>query len=200
MASIYDLKPAFQRLLRPMNQRIVDCGITANMVTVIAVLMSVAMGLIIFIFPIKPVLVTLPLFLFFRMALNAIDGMIAREHNMKSNLGAVLNEIGDVISDIALYLPLACISGMPSALIAIIVVLSVICEMAGVVAIEIGGKRRYEGPMGKSDRAFCFGILGLLLGCGLNPGLWTIIFFTVILLLLVYTIYNRCRKALQEVA
>ncbi len=200
MASIYDLKPAFQRLLRPMNQRIVDCGITANMVTVIAVLMSVAMGLIIFIFPIKPVLVTLPLFLFFRMALNAIDGMIAREHNMKSNLGAVLNEIGDVISDIALYLPLACISGMSSALIAIIVVLSVICEMAGVVAIEIGGKRRYEGPMGKSDRAFCFGILGLLLGCGLNPGLWTIIFFTVILLLLVYTIYNRCRKALQEVA
>ena len=40
------------------------------------------------------------------MALNAIDGMLAREFNQKSRLGGYLNEITDVVSDAALYLPL----------------------------------------------------------------------------------------------
>ena len=49
-----------------------------------------------------------PLVLFKRMALNAIDGMLAREHGMKSALGGFLNELADVISDAAIYLPFAC--------------------------------------------------------------------------------------------
>jgi len=36
------------------------------------------------------------------MALNAIDGMLAREHHMQSKLGAILNELGDVVSDTVL--------------------------------------------------------------------------------------------------
>lgn len=40
-----------------------------------------------------------PVFFLFRMALNAIDGMIAKDFNQISNLGAFLNEIGDIISD-----------------------------------------------------------------------------------------------------
>jgi phosphatidylglycerophosphate synthase len=39
------------------------------------------------------------------MALNALDGMLARECNQQTRLGAILNETGDVISDIALYFP-----------------------------------------------------------------------------------------------
>ena len=49
----------------------------------------------------------LPAVLFVRMALNAIDGMLAREHGQKSALGAFLNELCDVVSDAALYLPFA---------------------------------------------------------------------------------------------
>ena len=41
------------------------------------------------------------------MALNAIDGMLAREYGQKSRLGAYLNELGDVVSDAALYAPFA---------------------------------------------------------------------------------------------
>ena len=41
------------------------------------------------------------------MALNAIDGMMARELHMSTQLGAVLNELGDAVSDLGLYLPLA---------------------------------------------------------------------------------------------
>ena len=84
----------------------------------------------------------IPLVLFLRMALNAIDGMLAREHHMASRLGAVLNELGDVISDTALYLPLALVPGVPAFWLVSAVVLAVISEMTGVVAVQIGAERR----------------------------------------------------------
>jgi 1-acyl-sn-glycerol-3-phosphate acyltransferase len=37
-----------------------------------------------------------------RMALNAVDGMLARDFGLKSPLGAFLNELTDVLSDAAL--------------------------------------------------------------------------------------------------
>ena len=61
--------------------------------------LSFATGLAIFHFRSMRVLLLLPAVLFLRMALNAIDGMLAREHNQKSALGAILNELGDVFSD-----------------------------------------------------------------------------------------------------
>jgi CDP-diacylglycerol--glycerol-3-phosphate 3-phosphatidyltransferase len=133
------------------------------------------------------------------MALNAIDGMLAREHNMKSNLGAVLNELGDVISDSALYLPLAAVAGFRPTLIVLIVLLAILSEMTGVVAGLIGASRRYDGPMGKSDRAFVFSALGFAVGLGLPTGWWLDAALWVVAALLVVTILNRARKALQEV-
>ena len=61
-------------------------------------------------------LLLLPLVLFLRMALNAIDGMMAREFGQKSRLGAVLNELGDVLSDACLYLPFALLAPVPAGL------------------------------------------------------------------------------------
>ncbi len=49
------------------------------------------------------------------MALNAIDGMLAREFNQQSTLGAILNEVGDIISDAALYLALLFVRRFPVA-------------------------------------------------------------------------------------
>ena len=108
MASVYDLKPAFQRLLRPLVGALAKAGVTANQVTVAALLLSVATGAALLAWPDRRwVLLAVPAVLFVRMALNAVDGMLAREHDQKSRLGAVLNELGDVLSDSALYLPLA---------------------------------------------------------------------------------------------
>jgi CDP-diacylglycerol--glycerol-3-phosphate 3-phosphatidyltransferase len=137
--------------------------------------------------------------LFIRMALNAIDGMLAREHNLQSPLGAILNELGDVLSDAAMYLPFALLPQSPSRLIVTSVILAIISEMTGVVAIQIGASRRYDGPMGKSDRAFLFGLVALLLALGVSPGIWQTGVFIVMPLLLCLTIYNRVKKALQEI-
>jgi len=198
MASIYDIKPAFQSLLRPLTRALASAGVTANQVTIAAALLSGAVGACIVFNPLSrwPLLV-LPGFLFVRMALNAIDGMLAREHGMKSRLGAVLNEISDVAADTALYLPLALVPGFSLWLVVVIAILAIISEMTGVVAVQIGATRRYDGPMGKSDRAFVFGLLALLVGLGVPAGNWLFYVQIILVVLLVLTIVNRARRALQ---
>ncbi len=199
MASIYDLKPRFQSLLRPLVTGLARRGVSANQVTLFAMLVSFLSGGLIALNPANlSLLLIIPCVLFVRMALNAIDGMLAREHNMKSSLGAILNELGDVFSDVALYLPLALISGAPAIWIVLVVILAVISEMTGVIAIQIGVDRRYDGPMGKSDRAVVFGTIGLLLGLGLSTGTWLEYVMIALFGLLCVTIFNRTRNALAE--
>jgi CDP-diacylglycerol--glycerol-3-phosphate 3-phosphatidyltransferase len=200
MPSIYDLKPRFQALLRPLVKSLAEAGVTANHVTVAALVLSFTVGALITLFRAeKWPLLLMPLALFVRMALNAIDGMLAREYKMKSSLGAILNELGDVLSDTALYLPLGLVPGVNSIYIVAITILAIVSEMTGVVAVQIGAQRRYDGPMGKSDRAFAFGLLCLLLGIGIQPAYWVDAILLITLGLLLVTIVNRARRALAEV-
>ena len=197
MPSIYGLKRQFQSLLRPVTRSIARRGISANQVTVAAMLSSFVVGGSIILFPqARWPLLIVPGFLFIRMALNAIDGMLAREHDMKSDLGMVLNEVGDVLADAALYLPFALTPGIRSDLVVTLVVLAVTSELAGVVAVQICGERRYDGPMGKSDRAFFFGSLSLLMACDVTAGVWTSILLGLVIVLLAMTVINRTRHAL----
>jgi CDP-diacylglycerol--glycerol-3-phosphate 3-phosphatidyltransferase len=200
MASIYDLKPKFQALLRPLVNQLAAMGVTANQITVLAVVLSFVAGALVYFNPLSHwPLLAIPVVLFLRMALNAIDGMLAREHNMKTSLGAILNELGDVLSDAALYLPLALVDGINATLIVLVVLLSVFSEMTGVIAVQIGAQRRYDGPMGKSDRAFVFGVIGLIVGFGYSPRVWLDYVLVVMMVLLCVTVFNRARRALMEV-
>ena len=197
--TIYQLKPAFQNLLRPATKALWRAGITANQVTIAAALLSVGAGVALLSNVSNPrVLLLLPPVLFLRMALNAVDGMLAREFNLKSRLGAILNELCDVISDTALYLPLALGWGFSPVLLTLVVALSIISEMTGVLGPTVGASRRYDGPMGKSDRAFVFGAIGLAIGCGVSTGVWQNIVLALMLFLLAATVANRARMALRE--
>jgi len=199
VASIYALKPRFQASLRPLVGWLARLGVSANQVTVTALALSCLVGALIAFNPsAKWPLLLMPAALFLRMALNAIDGMLAREHGMQSPLGAMLNELGDVLSDTALYLPLALLPGVAAVWIVVIVILAIISEMTGVVAAQIGAARRYDGPMGKSDRAFVFGILCLILGLGFHAVPWVDGLLVVTGILLVVTIFKRARGALVE--
>jgi len=199
--TIYDLKPAFQNLLRPLCRRLAAAGVSANQVTVTAMLASVAVGAL---FALNAdarwAALLVPVWLFARMALNAIDGMLAREHHMQSALGGILNELSDVVSDAAIYLPFAMVPGIAPALVVLAVLLAILTEMAGVVAVQIGASRRYDGPMGKSDRAFAFGLLALMLALGIDIGGWANLLLGIVALMLAWTVVNRCRRALGELA
>jgi len=193
--TIYDLKPKFQALLRPIVQNLANKGITPNQVTMFAMLLSILVGAIIALtHGAKWILLFVPLFMFLRMALNAIDGLLAKEHNMKTKQGAMFNEMSDVIADVALFLPFALIAGINPLYVVLFTIVGVFSEMAGVVAQTLNGERRYDGPMGKSDRVFVVGFIALLLGFGIEAGLWVDVFFIVGTLLGVLATYNRAMR------
>ncbi len=192
MVSIYGLKPRFQGLLRPVAGRMAAAGITANQVTIAAAAGSLAIAAIIAYVPEhRAVFLLLPVWMFLRMALNAIDGMLAREFNQKSNLGAYLNELGDVVSDAALYAPFALIAPFDGLAVGLVIVLAILTEFVGVM----GPSRRYDGPFGKSDRAFAIGALAFWIGIG-----GTLLYWIMPLMsgLLIVTICNRIRAGLRE--
>ena len=199
MLSIYQLKPRFQNLLRPLVQRLHALGITANQVTVGALVLSLLVAGSVALWAEQPWLFALiPVWMLLRMALNAIDGMLAREFGQQSRLGAYLNELCDVVADSALYLPFALLPGVSAMAVMLVVLLALFSEYAGVLGPMVGASRRYDGPMGKSDRAFAFGVLATGVACGWLPASWVNGALLLIAALALYTLVNRVRQGLNE--
>lgn len=196
--SIYALKPRFQALLRPLVARLFALGVTANQVTVFTCAVSVALGITLYVLGAPPAgFALVPLWMFVRMAFNAIDGMLAREFGQQSRLGAFLNEITDVVSDAALLLPFALVSPLSGLWVGVVIVLAGLTEFAGVLGSTVGASRRYDGPMGKSDRAFVFGALALWIAIAPLPPMANLL-LPVVAALTALTVVNRVRRALQE--
>lgn len=199
--SVYLLKSRFQSLLRPLVGVLFGLGVTANQVTLAACACSIAIGFLLLLnLQSLALFLAIPVWMLVRMALNAIDGMLAREFGQKSQLGAYLNELTDVVSDAALYAPFALLQGFSIASVATVIFLSGLAEMAGVVAATTGASRRYDGPMGKSDRALVFGVLGLWIGCGIAVPSWFDTVMWVVAALAGITVINRIRCGLREAA
>ena len=198
MASLYDWKPAFQERLRPYAERLHENGITPNQVTLAALALSAFEGALLLTWPGAwfPLLL-LPIVLFVRLALNAIDGMIAREHGEETKSGKLLNELGDVLADGFLYLPLMALPGAPETLIALAVLAGIATEFIGVIAEAIGAGRRYDGPFGKSERALAFGATGLLLALGADAGWWFDLLMLIVILFSARTAWNRAAAAVR---
>jgi CDP-diacylglycerol--glycerol-3-phosphate 3-phosphatidyltransferase len=134
------------------------------------------------------------------MAMNAIDGMLAREFGQQSALGAYLNELADLVSDTALYLPFAFLPPFGPYSVGLVIVAACISELAGALGPMVGAARRHDGPMGKSDRAFVFGALGLYAGLGgaLPPAmLWLM---PAIAAAIGWNIVNRVRRGVAAAA
>jgi CDP-diacylglycerol--glycerol-3-phosphate 3-phosphatidyltransferase len=195
MPTLYELKPGFQGLLRPLVARLAKAGITANQVTILAVVTSVGLGAWLTVEQRGWIL--LPIFLVARMALNAMDGMLAREYGQASRLGAVLNELTDVISDAALTLPVAMLPGWNPLGVAGAIFFAALVEMAGMLGLTIGSTRRYDGPFGKSDRALALGFLGAWLALGWPVSEWVKAAVPAAwILLCCATIVQRVRRAI----
>jgi CDP-diacylglycerol--glycerol-3-phosphate 3-phosphatidyltransferase len=202
LGSIYGLKGRFQSLLRPLVRRLHSAGVTANAVTLLALVGSIVVAALVWRrAPATPLLFALlPAWMFVRMALNAIDGMLAREFGQQSRLGAYLNELCDVIADAVLYLSLSAVPGVTAWLPWLLVLLAALTEYAGVLGAMVGAQRRYDGPMGKSDRAFVVGALGLLLAADWLEGRGVSWALGATCVLCAWTVLNRIRGGLAETA
>ena len=195
MISVYQLKPKFQALLQPLLQRSRKWGVSPNLLTLLGILLSLAMGIYALYGDRTIALILMPIVLLLRMALNALDGMMARQYNLQSKMGALLNEIGDVVSDIVLYYPLYVLFAMDQIWVMCFLLLSVLNEFAGLLGQALGGARRYDGPMGKSDRALVVGVLSLLFlfKAPINPYLtwiWLLVFG-----FLIWSTFKRLKNA-----
>lgn len=197
MPSLMQLKSRLQDRLRPVLRLLHARGITPNALTCLTLVASVVVGVVVAVQAGRTsFLLLLPPWLLMRLALNTLDGMLAREYDLKTPLGAVLNEVSDVVCDAALMLPFSRVAGMPSSLVVLFVVAALISEVAGLAALAApGGARRYDGPLSKPDRTAAFALLALLLGCGLPAGAWTTALIAALVLLSLLTTVNRVRRA-----
>jgi CDP-diacylglycerol--glycerol-3-phosphate 3-phosphatidyltransferase len=199
MVSIYRLKPGFQNILRPLLCFLRKKAVTPNMLTITAFIGSaLAGGSILFARFNRNWLFVIPIWLFVRMALNALDGMMAREFDMMTDAGAVLNEVGDLLSDLTLYLPLTFLE--PSSWLPVVLFClgALMTEFCGILGQALGVSRHYEGPLGKSDRAVLVGGICFITALLRNIfAAWSWI-FSGAALLSVWTCGMRVRGALRE--
>ncbi|KKO90199.1 CDP-alcohol phosphatidyltransferase [Sphingobacterium sp. Ag1] len=199
MISVYKLKPKFQQLLMPILNFLHQRKITANQITIGSIVFSLIIALFFWYADRFPIFfLVLPIGLLFRMALNALDGMMARLFNQTSKTGEVLNEVGDIVSDVVLFFPL--LKFHPESVYPIVafIVLSVVNEFCGLIGKVIANDRRYDGPMGKSDRALLLGVYGILALLHISIVAISGYIFGVLCLLLLLSSVTRLRKALAH--
>jgi len=196
--STYTLKPAFQRLLNPVVALLRRVGVTPNGLTWSALVLSGVMGWMFVQGQEQPVwFFVIVMSLLLRMILNALDGMMARSHDMATKGGAVLNELGDVVSDALVMWPLALMSGLHAGWVGLLLWLSAVNELSGVLGGWLNGERRYDGPMGKSDRTFAWGVLCLFLGFEADVSEGLPIALCVVFLCLIWSTAIRIKKTVR---
>jgi CDP-diacylglycerol---glycerol-3-phosphate 3-phosphatidyltransferase len=150
---LYAIKPGFQRSLSGVRLQLVRWRIHPDYLTVSAVVLSVLGGLALYGSNYAGwLLLFVPAAALIRIALNALDGLVARDTGLARPWGEVLNEFCDRLSDVALFAGVALAPGSNMALGAAALVLMMLSSYVGTAARAAGGKRQYGGIMAKADR------------------------------------------------
>lgn len=199
MISVYQIKPYFQALLKPLMVGLNKIGMTPNSLTILGILLSISLGFNCYQnYTDQNSFLILPIGLFIRMMLNALDGMMARTYQLESKLGAVLNELGDIISDVAIFYPLYLFFNVQLEVVLLFIFLSILNEMAGILSLALIQERRYDGPMGKSDRALLIGLLSLLLYFSVPLKNYMPYIFLVACVLMIISTVKRCLPIIKK--
>jgi CDP-diacylglycerol--glycerol-3-phosphate 3-phosphatidyltransferase len=153
MAGIYVLKPAFQRSLGGVERWLVSQRVHPDWLTGAALVLSVGGGACLYAAPSHPgLLVLVPAVAVVRTALNALDGLVARDTGLARPWGEVLNEQSDRFADVALIGGLALAGPSDPRLGMAALVMMLLSSYLAILSKAAGGRRQYIGPMGKADR------------------------------------------------
>ena len=106
---IYSIKPKFQQFLSPLKNLLIKLKISPTSINFLALIISISGALALYYSYLYPLLlIWVPFMAFIRTALNALDGLVARETKAKNQeFGEVLNETLDRISDVIIFLGLS---------------------------------------------------------------------------------------------
>ncbi|MBI4311538.1 MAG: CDP-alcohol phosphatidyltransferase family protein [Chloroflexi bacterium] len=151
--NLYAIKPRFQQALRSIERPLVRRRVHPDVLTLSALGLSILGGVSIAASRWQPwLLLPVPAVVFLRLALNALDGMVAKDLDVARPWGEVLNEFSDRLSDLALFGGLATLPGVSLPLAASVIALMMLASYAGILSKAAGGPRQYGGLMGKADR------------------------------------------------
>lgn len=195
---LYAIKPRFQQLLRRVADWLVAHHVHPDRVTLAAVACALLGGLALWGSNwSRWTLVAVPIVALFRIALNALDGMVARDSGLARPWGEVLNEFCDRLSDIALFTGMAAARGALPLLGAAVVVAAVLSSFVGNASKGAGGKRQYGGIMGKADRMLYLSIASIVALILPDVPIFTW-FAALVLLAQLVTIAQRLRLAYRD--
>jgi CDP-diacylglycerol--glycerol-3-phosphate 3-phosphatidyltransferase len=110
-------------------------------------------------------LLLVPVFLFLRLAMNTLDGMLSRECGTATAAGELWNEALDVFGDTICYGSPLLIPAVPYKPLVLFIILLWAAEFFGVLGKSMpGGTRRHETiGGGKPDRAVWMGLSAVIL-------------------------------------
>jgi len=197
--SIYAIKPQFQKCLEPIANICVKHHISADALNIAGVLFAILSGVSLFGAKCNNLFyLAIPLFLFARIASNALDGMVARKSGISSRRGSYFNELFDRISDVVLF-TLIILSGHGSVIVGTLALaVTVLVSFSGTLTLAAGGRRIYSGIMGKPDRMFVIGTVSVLAFFAV-PLIWEIGLWIVVLGGIV-TIALRISQSIKELS
>jgi phosphatidylglycerophosphate synthase len=137
-------------------------------------------------------LLFIPVIAIGRTALNALDGLVARDTGLARPWGEVLNECCDRLADVALLGGASLAIGSDARLGAVTIVVMLLCSYLSIVSKAAGGKRQYGGIMGKADRMIFLSFASVIALALPQVRVFTI-FLAIVLAGLVLTIAVRAR-------
>jgi phosphatidylglycerophosphate synthase len=185
---LYRMKPAAQRVVRPLVDACVAHGISADALTLAAIPVAALGGLCLAFSDDAPLLLIVPFLAALRLVLNLLDGQVARRTGTSHAFGEVLNELGDRIADALFIGGLAFVSAVGPGLALAAVIAAILASYAGVLARAVGTMRQYRGVMSKPGRMITLAVaapLAFVLAADwpLVAGAWVILVGSVVTLL-----------------
>jgi CDP-diacylglycerol--glycerol-3-phosphate 3-phosphatidyltransferase len=195
---LYRLKPASQRLVRPLEDLAVARGITPDALTFAAIPVSLLGGLALVGWRAYPIaLLAVPVLAASRLVLNLLDGLVARRTGVARPVGEVWNELGDRTCDLLFLGGLALAPGVDFRLGATAIVAALLASYVGLASRAAGGRRQYGGIMSKPGRmiAVSAGSLATLLT---SDPTWLTATAAIIAVGAVVTLVQRLRATVSE--
>ncbi len=154
------LRPLAERLLEPFVTVSKRLGLTPDSVSVLALLAAVGGGVGFYFAGDRPILYLLgAFFVFLNGLLDLLDGALARELNVASPAGDLLDHVLDRYADLILIAGLA--GGIGEYALGFAAVTGVLMtSYLGTQAEAVGLDRVYGGLLGRADRLMLIGIIG----------------------------------------
>jgi CDP-diacylglycerol--glycerol-3-phosphate 3-phosphatidyltransferase len=195
---IYQIKPRFQRSLQGVEALLVRRRVHPDYLTIAAFVLSALGGVALYgswwahwlLLLIVPVALG-------RTALNALDGLVARDTGLARPWGEVLNEFCDRLADVALFAGVALAPGSQPSLGAVVVVVMLLSSYLAILSKAAGGRRQYAGVMGKADRMIYLS-LAAVVAFALPGAPIFAIFLMLVLAGLVITIVQRAQATYAD--